>query len=80
MGPVCETADFIGKDRNLSVLKGDYIAVESVGAYGFSLSSNYNTRMKSAEYLIAKDGQNIKKIRDRDTIKQILENETKYLL
>ena len=53
VGPVCETADFIGKDRNLSVSKGDYIAVESVGAYGFSLSSNYNTRMKSAEYLIA---------------------------
>ena len=80
VGPVCETADFIGKDRNLSVSKGDYVAVESVGAYGFSLSSNYNTRMKSAEYLIAKDGQNIKKIRDRDTIEQILENETKYLL
>jgi diaminopimelate decarboxylase len=80
VGPVCETADFIGKDRNLSVSKGDYIAVESVGAYGFSLSSNYNTRMKSAEYLIAKDGQNIRKIRGRDTIEQILENETKYLL
>ena len=80
VGPVCETADFIGKDRNLSVSKGDYVAVESVGAYGFSLSSNYNTRMKSAEYLIAKDDQNIKKIRDRDTIEQILENETKYLL
>ena len=80
VGPVCETADFIGKDRNLSVSKGDYVAVESVGAYGFSLSSNYNTRMKSAEYLIAKDGQNIRKIRGRDTIEQILENETKYLL
>ncbi|MBT3519653.1 MAG: diaminopimelate decarboxylase [Gammaproteobacteria bacterium] len=80
VGPVCETADFIGKDRNLSVSKGDYIAVESVGAYGFSLSSNYNTRMKSAEYLITKDSQNIRKIRGRDTIEQILENETKYLL
>ena len=80
VGPVCETADFIGKDRNLSVSKGDYIVVESVGAYGFSLSSNYNTRMKSAEYLITKDSQHIRKIRDRDTIEQILENETKYLL
>ena len=80
VGPVCETADFIGKDRSLSVAKGDYIAVESVGAYGFSLSSNYNTRMKSAEYLIAKDSQNIRKIRGRDTIEQILENEKKYLL
>ena len=80
VGPVCETADFIGKDRNLSVSKGDYIVVESVGAYGFSLSSNYNTRMKSAEYLITKDSRHIRKIRDRDTIEQILENETKYLL
>ena len=80
VGPVCETADFIGKDRNLSVSKGDYIAVESVGAYGFALSSNYNTRMKSAEYLITKDSRHIRKIRDRDTIEQILENETKYLL
>ena len=55
-------------------------AVESVGAYGFALSSNYNTRMKSAEYLIVKDSGDIRKIRDRDTIEQILENETKYLL
>ena len=79
VGPVCETADFIGKDRNLSLSKGDYIAVECVGAYGFALSSNYNTRLKSAEYLITKDGGNIRKIRDRDTIEQVLENETKYL-
>jgi len=80
VGPVCETADFIGKDRNLSLSKGDYIAVECVGAYGFALSSNYNTRLKSAEYLITKDSRDIKKIRDRDTIEQILENEIKYLL
>ena len=80
VGPVCETADFIGKDRNLSLSKGDYIVVECVGAYGFALSSNYNTRLKSAEYLITKDSRGIRKIRDRDTIEQILENETKYLL
>jgi diaminopimelate decarboxylase len=79
VGPVCETADFLGKNRHLSVTRGDYIAVESVGAYGFTLSSNYNTRSKSAEYLIEKDGVTIKKIRERDSIDQILENEIKHL-
>ena len=79
VGPVCETADFLGKNRNLSLLKDDFIAIESVGAYGFSLSSNYNTRLKAAEYLIEKDGVTIKKIRERDSIDQILENEIKYL-
>ena len=79
VGPVCETADFLGKNRNLSLLKGDFIAIESVGAYGFSLSSNYNTRLKAAEYLIEKDGVTIKQIREKDTIDQILENEIKYL-
>ena len=58
----------------------DFVAITNVGAYGSSLSSNYNTRLKSAEYLITKDSRDIKKIRDRDTIEQILENETKYLL
>ena len=79
VGPVCETADFLGKNRNLSLVKDDFIAVESVGAYGFSLSSNYNTRLKAAEYLIEKDGVTIKKIRERDSIDQIMENEIKYL-
>ena len=79
VGPVCETADFLGKNRNLSLLKDDFIAIESVGAYGFSLSSNYNTRLKAAEYLIEKDGVTIKQIREKDTIDQILENEIKYL-
>ena len=78
VGPVCETADFLGKDRMLSVKQGDYLCVENVGAYGFVLSSNYNTRPKIDEYL-AKD-TDIKKIRKRDTIEQILENEKKCLV
>ena len=78
VGPVCETADFLGKDRMLSVKQGDYLCVENVGAYGFVLSSNYNTRPKIDEYL-AKD-TDIKKIRIRDTIEQILENEKKCLV
>ena len=78
VGPVCETADFLGKDRMLSVKQGDYLCVENVGAYGFVLSSNYNTRPKIDEYL-ARD-TDIKKIRIRDTIEQILENEKKCLV
>ena len=77
VGPVCETADFLGKNRSLSIKKGDYFVVENVGAYGFVLSSNYNTRAKISEYIISKD--KINKIRERDTIDQILENEIKFL-
>ncbi len=77
VGPVCETADFLGKNRSLSIQKGDYFVVENVGAYGFVLSSNYNTRAKISEYIISKD--KINKIRERDTINQILENEIKFL-
>ena len=78
VGPVCETADFLGKDRMLSVKQGDYLCVENVGAYGFVLSSNYNTRPKIDEYLA--NDTDIKKIRIRDTIEQILENEKKCLV
>ena len=79
VGPICETSDFLGKDRMLSLSKGDYVVVESVGAYGFVLASNYNTRVKPAEYIINKDTKTIKKIRNRDTIEQMLANEVKYL-
>ena len=54
-----------------------FLVVENVGAYGYSLSSNYNTRPRIDEYMIS--NSNINKIRDRETIKQILENELKYL-
>lgn len=66
-----------GKNRSLAINKGDYLIVENVGAYGFVLASNYNTRPKIDEYIILKD--DIKKIRDRDSIDQILENELKFL-
>ena len=77
VGPICETADFIGKNRSLDVNKGDYLVVEKVGAYGFVLASNYNTRPKIDEYIILND--KVKKIREKDSIDQILENELKYL-
>ena len=77
VGPICETADFLGKDRKLSIAQGDFLAVENVGAYGFVLSSNYNTRPKIDEYIILNN--KVKKIRKRDTINQILENEIDFL-
>jgi len=69
-GPVCESSDFLGKDRELAVLPGDYLAVDSAGAYGFSMSSNYNSRCKPAEILV--DKNNIHLIRRRESLDAIL--------
>lgn len=69
VGPVCETGDFLGKDRDLIIEQGDLLAVCSAGAYGFSMSSNYNTRPRSAEVLIA--GENTTLIRRRETIEEL---------
>lgn len=68
-GPVCESADFLGKDRNLAIEAGDLLAVDSAGAYGFSMSSNYNSRCRAAEILI--DGDRMHVIRRRETIKEL---------
>ena len=76
-GPICESADFIGKERKLFLKSGDFVAIENVGAYGFVLASNYNTRPKIDEYIIS--NSKVNKIRDRETINQILENELKFL-
>jgi diaminopimelate decarboxylase len=66
VGPVCESADFIAKDREVSVLQqGDLLAVMSAGAYGFSLSSNYNSRPRAAEVLV--NGETYHVIRKRET-------------
>ena len=53
VGPICETSDFLAKGRSLSIIEGDLIAILDCGAYGFSMSSNYNSRPKAAEILIA---------------------------
>ena len=55
VGPICETGDFLAKDKQLSADEGDFLALRSVGAYGFVMSSNYNSRMRSAEILVDKD-------------------------
>ena len=73
VGPVCESSDFLGKERSLSLSSGDFIAVENVGAYGYVLASNYNTRLKPAEFIII--DKKISLIRKAETIDQILENE-----
>lgn len=65
VGPVCETGDFIGKDRSLAIEAGDYLAMLSTGAYGFAMSSNYNTRGRAAEVLV--DGDQVFLIRERET-------------
>lgn len=66
VGPVCETGDFLGKDRELAILPGDLLAVKSSGAYGFVMASNYNTRNKPAEVMV--DGDKAYLIRRRETV------------
>jgi diaminopimelate decarboxylase len=65
VGPVCESGDWIGRDRSLSVQAGDHLAVLSAGAYCMSMASNYNTRGRAAEVLV--DGDKVHIIRERET-------------
>lgn len=74
VGPVCETGDFLGKDRELILESGDLLAVRSAGAYGFAMSSNYNTRNRPAEVMV--DGENTHLIRRRETIEDQIALET----
>jgi diaminopimelate decarboxylase len=73
VGPVCETGDFLGKDRELCLESGDYLAVRSSGAYGFTMSSNYNSRPRSAEVMV--DGELAHLIRKRETLSQLWQGE-----
>ena len=74
VGPVCETGDFLGKERTLALQQGDYLAIRSAGAYGFSMSSNYNSRPRAAEIMV--DGKRAKIIRKRETIDQLCSGES----
>ncbi|MGZ4956995.1 MAG: diaminopimelate decarboxylase [Methylobacter sp.] len=69
VGPVCETGDFLGKDRPLKIAQGDLLAIRSSGAYGFSMSSNYNSRPRLPELMV--DGSSLHLIRERETIAQL---------
>ena len=77
VGPVCETSDFLGKQRELAIAEGDYIAQRSAGAYGASMSSNYNSRPRTAEVLV--DGDKTHLIRRRESLSELwaLESITK---
>lgn len=74
VGPICETGDFLGKERPLAIEQGDLLAIRSAGAYGFSMSSNYNSRPRVAEIMIDADKYQV--IRQRETIEQLFANET----
>ena len=74
VGPVCETGDFLGKERELSIQAGDLLAVRSAGAYGFAMSSNYNSRNRPAEIMVDKEKSYL--IRKRETISEQFASES----
>jgi diaminopimelate decarboxylase len=73
VGPICETGDFLGKDRELVIEAGDLLAVRSAGAYGFTMSSNYNSRNRAAEVMV--DGSDMHLVRQRETIEHQMAGE-----
>lgn len=73
VGPICETGDFIGKERTLCLEPGDLLAVRSAGAYGFVMASNYNTRTRAAEIMV--DGEVAHVVRERETLEQLWQSE-----
>ncbi len=75
VGPVCETGDFIGKDRELAIEPTDLLAVRSAGAYGFVMASNYNSRCRPAELMV--DGSDVHVVRERENLKDLWKGEHK---
>ncbi|MCS2607915.1 diaminopimelate decarboxylase [Halomonas dongshanensis] len=73
VGPVCETGDFIGKERELAIAPGDVLAVRSAGAYGFVMASNYNSRPRPAELMV--DGEHCHVVRARESIESLWQGE-----
>ncbi|AGA88239.1 MULTISPECIES: diaminopimelate decarboxylase [Stutzerimonas] len=74
VGPICETGDFLAKDRELALVEGDLLAVCSAGAYGFVMSSNYNTRGRAAEVLV--DGDQAFEVRRRESVQELYAGES----
>ena len=74
VGPICETGDFLAKERQLALEEGDLLAVHSAGAYGFVMSSNYNTRGRTAEVLV--DGDQAFEVRRRETVAELYAGES----
>jgi len=73
VGPVCETGDFLGKDRKLQLQEGDLLAISSAGAYGFTMSSTYNSRPRACEVMV--DGNEVFEIRKRESIDDLMKGE-----
>ncbi|SFF23964.1 diaminopimelate decarboxylase [Fontimonas thermophila] len=74
VGPVCETGDWLGKDRPLAIAPGDWLAVRTAGAYGFVMASNYNTRPRAAEVMV--DGAHAHLVRARETFEDLVRGES----
>ena len=75
VGPICETGDFLGKERELAIAEGDLLAVRSSGAYGFVMASNYNSRVKPAEVMV--DGESVHLVREREILQDLWKGEHK---
>ncbi|CAB5502570.1 Diaminopimelate decarboxylase (EC [Bathymodiolus thermophilus thioautotrophic gill symbiont] len=73
VGPICETGDFLAKNRDLSLSEGDYLALMSTGAYGFTMSSNYNSRPRVAEVMVSNTSHQL--IRKRETVQDLFAGE-----
>ena len=78
VGPICETGDFIGKERQIGAAQGDILAIRSAGAYASSMASNYNARCRAAEVMIDEQG-NSRLVRRRETMDDLLAAEREYL-
>jgi diaminopimelate decarboxylase len=73
VGPICETGDFLGKERNLAIAEGDYLVIRSAGAYGSTMSSNYNSRCRPAEIMV--DGEKAFIVRQREEHRDLWKGE-----
>ena len=73
VGPVCESSDFLGKERELALAEGDLLAIKSTGAYAFVMSSNYNTRVRAAEVMV--DGDTAWLVRERESLADLFAGE-----
>lgn len=73
VGPICETGDFLGRNRRLALEQGDLLAIHSAGAYGMSMGSNYNSRPRVAEVMV--DGDRVFLIREREQVANLFAGE-----
>jgi diaminopimelate decarboxylase len=69
VGPVCESGDFLAKDRRIAAGEGDFLSIMSAGAYGMAMSSNYNSRPRAAEVLV--DGAAVQLVRRRESVEEL---------